>query len=64
MQLDDIQGSEANFQFRSRRLEEDKKTLAEENDRLSLEINRKTNELSALQREKVNRGVFILLASP
>ena len=55
MKVDEIGGSEATFQFRCKRLEEEKKLRCDENEQLSLDLKRITNQYSMLQKEKVCR---------
>jgi len=54
MKVDEIGGSEATFQFRCKRLEEEKKLRCDENEQLSLDLKRITNQYSMLQKEKAS----------
>ena len=53
LKYDSISGSQANLQFRIKRIEEERDFLTEQNSQISLDLSRKTAELSALQRETV-----------
>ena len=53
MKLDEITSSEVSFHYQVKRLQQEKDLLSHQNDQLSKESNSKSQELLALNNEKV-----------
>ena len=53
MKLDETSSSEVTSHYHLKRIEQEKELLSEQNERLSEDLSQKTQQLLALQKEKV-----------